>query len=74
MSDRLEQNKKNARAFYDMMFNQCRPREAVEKYVGDVYIQHNPDVAVAGARPDRVRRFHCKSWRAWEDSNSRPSA
>ena len=39
-----EQNKQTATAFYDLMFNQCRPREAVEKYVGDVYIQHNPMV------------------------------
>ena len=44
MSGDLEQNKRNAQAFYDLMFNQCRPREAVEKYVGDVYIQHNPEV------------------------------
>jgi predicted SnoaL-like aldol condensation-catalyzing enzyme len=27
------------------MFNQCRPREAIERYVGDEYIQHNPGVA-----------------------------
>jgi predicted SnoaL-like aldol condensation-catalyzing enzyme len=26
------------------MFNQCKPREAIERYVGDRYIQHNPDV------------------------------
>lgn len=45
MNDKLERNKQNAQAFYDLMFNQCRPREAVETYVGDVYIQHNPDVA-----------------------------
>ena len=44
MSSQLEQNKRNAKAFYDLMFNQCRPREAIEKYVGDVYIQHNPEV------------------------------
>lgn len=44
MNADLEQNKKNAKAFYDLMFNQCRPREAIEKFVGDVYIQHNPDV------------------------------
>ncbi len=27
------------------MFNQCRPTEAIERYAGDVYIQHNPGVA-----------------------------
>jgi len=37
-------NKKNAIAFYDLMFNQCKPKEAVEKYVGADYIQHNPHV------------------------------
>ena len=40
----LEKNKSNAQAFYDLMFNQCKPREAIEKYVGDDYIQHNPHV------------------------------
>ena len=43
--DKLERNKQNAQAFYDLMFNQCKPAEAVEKYVGDAYIQHNPMVA-----------------------------
>ena len=33
-----------AMEFYDLMFNQCRPREAIERYVGDRYIQHNPHV------------------------------
>jgi len=45
MSNDLEQNRNNAQAFYDLMFNQCKPREAIEKYVGDEYIQHNPHVA-----------------------------
>jgi predicted SnoaL-like aldol condensation-catalyzing enzyme len=45
MTDRLEQNKKNVMSFYDLMFNQCKPAEAIEKYVGEVYIQHNPQVA-----------------------------
>jgi len=40
-----ERNKQNATAFYDLMFNQCRPQEAVEKYVGASYTQHNPAVA-----------------------------
>ncbi|XSG77169.1 nuclear transport factor 2 family protein [Herpetosiphon llansteffanensis] len=45
MSDLLEQNKQNVQAFYDLMFNQCQPAEAIERYVGDQYIQHNPAVA-----------------------------
>ena len=45
MTQDLERNRRTATAFYDLMFNQCRPREAIEKYVGDVYIQHNPHVA-----------------------------
>jgi predicted SnoaL-like aldol condensation-catalyzing enzyme len=40
-----EANKTAAMAFYDLMFNECRPREAIERYAGDEYIQHNPDVA-----------------------------
>jgi len=40
----LTQNKKNAQAFYELMFNRCQPREAIEQYVGDDYIQHNPEV------------------------------
>jgi len=40
-----EQNRSSAIALYDLMFNQSRPREAAERYIGDEYIQHNPDVA-----------------------------
>ena len=39
-----ERNKQNAMAFYDLMFNQCKPREAIERFVGDEYTQHNPEV------------------------------
>ena len=41
----LEKNKSNAQAFYDLMFNQCEPRKAIEQFVGNEYIQHNPHVA-----------------------------
>lgn len=42
LSERLVRNKKNAMAFYSLAFNDCQPDEAVEKYVGNEYIQHNP--------------------------------
>ncbi len=41
----LARNKANVIAFYELMFNDCRPREAIERYAGDDYIQHNPHVA-----------------------------
>jgi predicted SnoaL-like aldol condensation-catalyzing enzyme len=41
----LERNKANAVAFYDLMFNQSKPREAIERYAGSTYVQHNPMVA-----------------------------
>lgn len=37
----LEQNKKNAIAFYKMAY-EGNPRKAAELYVGEEYIQHNP--------------------------------
>ena len=45
MNDRIERMKRDAVAFYDLMFNQCEPRRAIEQYAGDVYVQHNPGVA-----------------------------
>jgi predicted SnoaL-like aldol condensation-catalyzing enzyme len=44
MTDPLERNRKNALAFYDLLFNQCQPRRAVAEFVGETYIQHNPEV------------------------------
>jgi predicted SnoaL-like aldol condensation-catalyzing enzyme len=40
----IEQNKENAIAFYRMAYR-GNPTKAVELYVGEKYIQHNPDVA-----------------------------
>lgn len=38
-----ETNKSNAIAFYKMPY-EGEPRKAIEAYVGNEYIQHNPDV------------------------------
>jgi predicted SnoaL-like aldol condensation-catalyzing enzyme len=38
-------NKQTAVAFYQLMFNDCRPAEAISLYAGETYIQHNPHVA-----------------------------
>ena len=40
----LEENKNNSIAFYKTAY-EGNPRNAIEKYVGNEYIQHNPDVA-----------------------------
>lgn len=45
MTEQLERNKKNVISFYDLMFNQSQPAEAIKRYAGKVYIQHNPAVA-----------------------------
>jgi predicted SnoaL-like aldol condensation-catalyzing enzyme len=37
-----ERNKRNAIAFYELAFNGSRPQEAVDRYVGATYTQHNP--------------------------------
>lgn len=45
MTNRLDHMKRDAKAFYDLMFNECKPREAIERYTGATYTQHNPEVA-----------------------------
>ena len=36
-SEQFERNKRNVLAFYDLMFNQCKPAEAIERHVADRY-------------------------------------
>ena len=40
----LKRNKQNVIDFYDLMFNRNRPAEAIERYAGAEYRQHNPHV------------------------------
>jgi len=39
----LERNKQTVVAFFTRSFNDHEPADAVAKYVGSKYIQHNPD-------------------------------
>ena len=39
-----QDNTATALAFYALMFNDCRPAEAIERYAGATYRQHNPHV------------------------------
>lgn len=40
----LARNKRNVVEFYDLAFNKSKPREAIEKYAGDIYKEHSPEV------------------------------
>jgi predicted SnoaL-like aldol condensation-catalyzing enzyme len=49
-----EQNKQTVIDFYTKAFNEKKPEEAVESYLGSQYIQHNPQ---AGDGPDAFVQF-----------------
>ena len=42
VAGKQQRNRRNAIALYDLMFNRSKPREAVDRFVGDDYRQHNP--------------------------------
>ena len=71
--ERLEANRRNVTAFYRLMFDECRPKDAIDRYAGESYIQHNPPPFQAG------RRGYCRYLWAWRGSypatgyNSSPS-
>jgi predicted SnoaL-like aldol condensation-catalyzing enzyme len=41
----LDESKRVVRSFYEESFNDGDPEGAVERYLGDRYIQHNPQAA-----------------------------
>jgi predicted SnoaL-like aldol condensation-catalyzing enzyme len=50
MAGSLEENKRLVREYYELAFNDQKPEEAVAKYQGSYYRQHNPQ-AGDGAEP-----------------------
>jgi predicted SnoaL-like aldol condensation-catalyzing enzyme len=58
----LERNKETVRAFYELAFNEKQPEEAVSRYVGSRYTQHNP---MAGDGPQAFIDF--VKWYAGEN-------
>lgn len=41
----IEENKRIVLAFFDLCFNRHQPKMAAKTYLGEPYIQHNPQVA-----------------------------
>ena len=61
-----EDNKRTVVDFYTLAFNEKKPEEAVERYVGPRYTQHNPQ---AGDGPEAFIEF--VNWYAGENPELR---
>jgi len=48
MNDQNEKNKELVKNYYDLSLNRKKPEEAVAKYLGPYYRQHNPGAADGG--------------------------
>ena len=59
----LEKNKHNAIAFYKMAY-EGNPSKAVELYVGDEYIQHNP---LVGDGPEEFIKYFDRMTKEYPD-------
>jgi len=57
----VARNKATVVAYYTTAFNQKKPEEAVAKYGGPVYIQHNPQAADGFHRHRRVAKSDIRS-------------
>jgi predicted SnoaL-like aldol condensation-catalyzing enzyme len=44
----LEENKRIVKEYYELAFNEGKPQEAVDRYLGPRYTQHNPQAADGG--------------------------
>ena len=62
---RLEKNKQSAIDYYKMAF-EGNPQEAVQQYVGDTYIQHNPMV---GDGPEPFIEYFERMYREYPEKN-----
>jgi predicted SnoaL-like aldol condensation-catalyzing enzyme len=66
-NDAAAKNKQTVTAFYNLIFRDHKPAEAFERYGGDKYIQHNPNVPDG---KDAVINFFTPFFKANPDARS----
>lgn len=65
MNQDIQKNKRNAISFYEMAY-MGNPRKAVEQFVGEEYIQHNPMV---GNGPDAFIEYFDRMQREYPNKS-----